>query len=74
MCAIAIGITGLAPKDFLGRHLSNSLKASSVADMRKLASYIKKYGDKKGRKMYRTLQQEAAHASVHAKRMKAKAK
>jgi len=38
--------------------------------MRKLASYVKEYGPKEGPKIFRTLQKEAAHASVHARRMK----
>ena len=35
--------------------------------MRKLASYIKKYGKERGEKMYRRLQREAALASAHAR-------
>lgn len=42
--------------------------------MRKLASYKKKYGDEKGTKILTTLQKEAAHASVHARRMKKEGK
>lgn len=38
--------------------------------MRKLQSYIDKYGDKEGRKMYRRLQREAALASGHARHKK----
>jgi hypothetical protein len=39
--------------------------------MRKLASYIKKYGDVEGPKMFRRLQREAALASAHARHKKA---
>ena len=39
--------------------------------MRKKASYEKKYGKKQGAKILTTLQKEAAHASVHARRKKA---
>lgn len=35
--------------------------------MRKLESYVKKYGEKRGRAMYRRLQREAALASAHAR-------
>jgi len=38
--------------------------------MRKLASYEKKYGKERGKKILTTLQKEAAHASVHARRFK----
>jgi hypothetical protein len=38
--------------------------------MRKLTSYQGKYGDERGKKILTTLQKEAAHASVHARRMK----
>ena len=38
--------------------------------MRKPASYEKKYGKELGKKMLTTLQKEAAHASVHARRLK----
>jgi hypothetical protein len=38
--------------------------------MRRLESYIRKYGPELGEKMYRNLQQEAARASVHARLMK----
>jgi len=38
--------------------------------MRKLESYVRKYGPVIGPKIFRTLQREAAHASVHARRMK----
>jgi predicted HicB family RNase H-like nuclease len=38
--------------------------------LRKLDSYKKKYGDERGKKILTTLQKEAAHASVHARRMK----
>ena len=38
--------------------------------MRKLQSYIKKYGEKEGPKMYRRLQREAALASGHARQKK----
>jgi hypothetical protein len=35
--------------------------------MRKLESYIEKYGEKEGRKMFAHLQREAALASAHAR-------
>ncbi len=38
--------------------------------MRKLASYQRKYGKELGKKMLTTLQKEAAHASVHVRRLK----
>jgi hypothetical protein len=38
--------------------------------MRKLASYINKYGEKDGRRMYERLQKEAALASAHARHKK----
>jgi hypothetical protein len=38
--------------------------------MRRLESYIRKYGPELGEKMYRNLQREAALASVHARLMK----
>jgi hypothetical protein len=38
--------------------------------MRKLESYVKKYGPIIGEKIYRNLQREAALASLHARRMK----
>jgi hypothetical protein len=37
--------------------------------MRRLASYIKKYGAKEGRAMYERLQKEAALASAHARQL-----
>jgi hypothetical protein len=37
--------------------------------MRKLESYIKKYGEKDGRAMYARLQKEAALASAHARHL-----
>jgi len=39
--------------------------------MRKLESYIKKYGKKGGTKMFKRLQREAALASAHARHKKA---
>lgn len=39
--------------------------------MRKLQSYINKYGEKEGRAMYERLQREAALASAHARHKKA---
>jgi hypothetical protein len=42
--------------------------------MRKLQSYINKYGEKEGRAMYERLQREAALASAHARHKKAIAK
>jgi hypothetical protein len=42
--------------------------------MRKLESYINKYGAKEGRKMFTRLQREAALASAHARHKKAIAK
>jgi hypothetical protein len=39
--------------------------------MRKLESYIKKYGPIDGAEMYRRLQREAALASAHARQKKA---
>jgi hypothetical protein len=42
--------------------------------MRKLDSYVKKYGKTEGTKMYRRLQREAALASAHARHKKAIAK
>jgi hypothetical protein len=39
--------------------------------MRRLASYIKKYGDVEGPRMFRRLQREAALASAHARQKKA---
>jgi hypothetical protein len=39
--------------------------------MRKLESYIKKYGKEEGTKMFRRLQREAALASAHARHKKA---
>jgi hypothetical protein len=42
--------------------------------MRKLESYIKKYGPIEGKKMYTRLQREAALASAHARHKKAIAK
>jgi hypothetical protein len=39
--------------------------------MRKLESYIRKYGEKDGRAMYERLQREAALASAHARHKKA---
>jgi hypothetical protein len=39
--------------------------------MRRLESYIKKYGPIDGAEMYRRLQREAALASVHARHKKA---
>jgi len=42
--------------------------------MRKLQSYINKYGPIHGPKMYRRLQREAALASAHARHKKAIAK
>jgi hypothetical protein len=41
--------------------------------MRKLESYVKKYGPKEGPKMYRRLQREAALASGHARHKKSQA-
>jgi hypothetical protein len=38
--------------------------------MRKLESYIRKYGTKEGTKMFTRLQREAALASAHARRKK----
>jgi len=38
--------------------------------MRKLDSYVRKYGREIGEKMYRNLQREAALASVHTRLMK----
>lgn len=35
--------------------------------MRKLESYIRKYGDEAGRKLYHALQSQAAHANAKAK-------
>jgi len=39
--------------------------------MRRLASYVKKYGEVEGRKMFGRLQREAALASAHARQKKA---
>jgi hypothetical protein len=39
--------------------------------MRRLASYINKYGEIEGRKMFARLQREAALASAHARHKKA---
>jgi hypothetical protein len=39
--------------------------------MRRLASYIEKYGEVEGRKMFARLQREAALASAHARHKKA---
>jgi len=38
--------------------------------MRKLESYVRKYGAEVGARMYRNLQREAALASAHARLMK----
>jgi hypothetical protein len=38
--------------------------------MRKLSSYVRKYGPIEGPRMYRRLQREAALASAHARHMK----
>jgi len=42
--------------------------------MRKLTSYIRKYGLERGAKMYRLLQREAALASAHARDKKRQTK
>jgi hypothetical protein len=42
--------------------------------MRKLESYVKKYGPIEGTKMYRHLQRESALASAHERNKKALAK
>jgi hypothetical protein len=39
--------------------------------MRTLESYIKKYGEVDGKKMFRRLQREAALASAHARHKRA---
>ena len=46
------------------------LAVRKVGYMRKLASYISKYGEKDGRRMYERLQKEAALASAHARHKK----
>jgi hypothetical protein len=43
-------------------------------NMRKLESYVKKYGPEDGPKMFRCLQREAALASAHARHKKSIAK
>jgi hypothetical protein len=56
-----------------GRRVPKPSKTGTIK-MRKLESYIKKYGPIDGPKMFRRLQREAALASGHARHKKAIAK
>ncbi len=67
----AAGGRASAKKLTKAQRIAKARKAGKAGGRgRTLASYINKYGEVEGAKMYRTLQREAAHASVHARRKK----